>query len=112
MKRVLANIFRLTKKQSWLLLTGVFLALFMSAQDTAQIEEYVDQAEDTAFIKEKKEDHFTERSEYLQADSIRLRQVPGAVVDSLKKDDAFWYADYVFKKEEVKEKTFKERKQP
>ena len=35
-------------------------------------------------------------------DTIYLRRVPARVVDSLKKDDAFWYADYVLKKQKDK----------
>ncbi len=37
-------------------------------------------------------------------DTVELRQVPGSIIDSLKKDDAFWYADHVFEKKEAKEK--------
>lgn len=40
-------------------------------------------------------------------DSIELRQVPGRIVDSLKKDDAFWYADHVFEKKQKETKDFK-----
>jgi len=46
------------------------------------------------------------------ADTIELRQVPGSIIDSLKRDDAFWYADHVFAKKEVKEKDFKRRNLP
>jgi hypothetical protein len=40
------------------------------------------------------------------SDTLELRQVPGGIVDSLKKDDAFWYADHVFEKKQAKEKNF------
>ena len=48
----------------------------------------------------------------MPADTIELRQVPGSIIDSLKKDDAFWYADHVFDKKEVKEKNFTIGKPP
>jgi hypothetical protein len=37
-----------------------------------------------------------------ETDTIQLRRVPLAVIDSLKKDKAFWYADSVLKKQERK----------
>ena len=40
------------------------------------------------------------------ADTIELRQVPRSTIDSLKKDDAFWYADHVFDKKRSKRKKF------
>jgi len=46
------------------------------------------------------------------ADTIELRQVPGNIIDSLKKDDAFWYADHVFEKKEVKEKNYRLKNPP
>ena len=41
------------------------------------------------------------------ADTIELRQVPRSIIDSLKKDDAFWYVDHVFDKKEAKEKNYR-----
>ena len=46
------------------------------------------------------------------SDSLELRQVPVGIVDSLKKDDAFWYADHVFEKKQAKEKDFHKREPP
>lgn len=42
-----------------------------------------------------------------QKDTIQLRQVPARIVDSLKRDDEFWYADHIFAKRSVKEKRTK-----
>ena len=46
------------------------------------------------------------------ADTIELRQVPRRIIDSLKKDDAFWYVDHVFDKEKAKEKNYRSAKPP
>lgn len=46
------------------------------------------------------------------ADSIELRQVPGSIIDSMKKDDAFWYADHVFEKKATKETEVRISKPP
>lgn len=112
MKLIPGNIYPLNKKKFCLLLAGIFLVLLVQAQDTTRIEEFVDSTQITTTVGARHENHFTEKSEYPKADTIRLRQVPGTVIDSLKKDDAFWYADYVFKKKEVKKEPYKERKPP
>jgi hypothetical protein len=51
-----------------------------------------------------KSDYFNEISSHVISDTIELRQVPQRVMDSLKKDDAFWYADKTFKKKIKQEK--------
>ena len=53
--------------------------------------------------------YFEHKTNNALTDTIQLREVPGSVVDSLKKDDAFWYADKIFKKKEAKEKDSKFR---
>jgi hypothetical protein len=45
-----------------------------------------------------KSNYFNDISSHVISDTIELRQVPQHVMDSLKKDDAFWYADKTFKK--------------
>lgn len=55
-------------------------------------------------------DYFEHRTGF--ADTIQLREVPGSVVDSLKKEDAFWYADHVFEKKQPKEKKIRTGEAP
>jgi hypothetical protein len=110
MKFIPVHIHRFIKKKPGLLLAALLMALLATAQDSIQIDTAVDSTAQPAIVEAKNENHFTEKSEYQHADSFRLRQVPGAVVDSLKKDEAFWYADYIFKKKEVKENKREENK--
>jgi hypothetical protein len=84
----------------------LFTCVCVNAQDTAT-DTVVNEADsaiaiDTGYEHQIFFDHKTSLS-----DTIELRQVPGKVIDSLKKDDAFWYADHVFEKKQSKEKNFK-----
>jgi hypothetical protein len=112
MKFTRVHIHQLIKKKPGLLLAAMLIALFVTAQDSIQFDTAVDSTVQPAIVEAQNENHFTEKSEYQQPDSFGLRQVPGDVVDSLKKDDAFWYADYVFNKKKVKENKPEENKPP
>jgi hypothetical protein len=112
MKLIPGNIRLFIKKELCLLLPGILIALLVSGQDSIQPDTAIDSTIQAETAEVQNENHFTEKSEYQQADSLLLRQVPGAVIDSLKKEDAFWYADYVFKKKEVKERKREESKPP
>lgn len=89
---------------TWLcfLLTCVCVNAQDTATDTAVTEADSAIAIDTGYEHQIYFDHKASLS-----DTIELRQVPGKVIDSLKKDDAFWYADHVFEKKQSKEKNFK-----
>jgi hypothetical protein len=104
MKPVRENIFGLKR----LLLLWLFchFTCFLHAQDMAtdSISTEADSAIaiDTGYEHQIYFDHKASLP-----DTLELRQVPGSIVDSLKKDDAFWYADHVFGKKQSKEKSFK-----
>jgi hypothetical protein len=53
--------------------------------------------------------HITGRS---ALDTVEVREVPAHVIDSLKKEDAFWYADKVFTEKKKKEKNVKNPELP
>jgi hypothetical protein len=111
MKLVRENIFLLKRS---LVLAACFMLVCLSARaqdaDTVVVDPdstvTIEQA-DTGY---EHQIYFDNKASL--ADTIELRQVPGSIIDSLKKDDAFWYADHVFEKKEVKEKEFKPRSRP
>jgi hypothetical protein len=59
-----------------------------------------------------KTNYFDQLSNVSVTDTVQLREVPAAVIDSLRKDDAFWYADKTFGKKKMKEKEMKDSKLP
>jgi hypothetical protein len=91
------------------------LCINVKAQDTTITETVVEDADSAISIDQADTDY--EHRNYFEhkaalADTIELRQVPGSIVDSLKKDDAFWYANHVFEKKVAKEKNFRTGKPP
>ena len=115
MKLVRENIFL---PQRNLLLWASFLLVCATAraQDTTATKTIVEDA-DSAAISIDQADTSYEHQNYFDrkaanADTIELRQVPGSIIDSLKKDDAFWYADHVFAKKKAKEKNISADKPP
>jgi hypothetical protein len=50
------------------------------------------------------QNYFLERSAFLP-DSLSLRKIPDSIVQSLKSDADFWYADHVFKKNEPRKRS-------
>jgi len=108
MKPVLENIFglkRILLTWLWFLFSGVCSHAQDMTTDTVITEADTAIAIDTGYDHQIYFDHKASLS-----DSIELRQVPGKVIDSLKKEDAFWYADHVFEKKQPGEKNFKTRK--
>lgn len=80
--------------------------------DTVAANAYADSA-----IEVEQADTAYERSNYFElkgpdTGNIEIRSVPARVVDSLKKSDAFWYADYVFKKKEAREQEIRSSRAP
>lgn len=73
-----------------MLIVGVFISfLCLEAQEEDSTLQQDDGVVDTA-VKEESPQYFDIGS--VQADTIELRHVPAYIVDSLKNDDAFWYA--------------------
>lgn len=114
MKLVLENIFW---NQRGLLfwICFLFVCVTSAAQDTTVTETVADT--DSATISIDQADANDEHQNYFEqkaalTDTIELRQVPGSIIDSLKGDDAFWYADHVFEKKPAKEKNFRSGKAP
>jgi len=66
--------------------------------DEKYIEEQTDEVDDN-------EEYFL-RKEFTGgfSDSLKLRQLPDSVVQSLRQDDAFWYASEVFRKKQRQER--------
>jgi hypothetical protein len=94
----------------------LFFCATSTAQDTTITETVVEDA-DSAAISIDQADTNYEHENYFEhkatlADTIELRQVPGSIIDSLKKEDAFWYADHVFEKKQAKEKNVRTSKVP
>jgi hypothetical protein len=85
-------------KRTILLVTIVFsLHLLANAQtdeDTVHVEEL-------DVTKTEPESKFSPKYYDDTPDSFTFRKVPDNVINTLKKDDAFWYADSVFKKKSV-----------
>jgi len=83
-----------------LLIACFFISILSKAQndyhDTADVE-VADTVADTTMIEETP-NYFDYKTYGLQSDTIELRHVPIYVVDSLKNDDAFWYANAKLKK--------------
>jgi len=114
MRTIPGNIF-LHKERLLLWMCFLFTCFSTKAQDTTVADTIVAEADSGISIDQADTDY--EHQNYFEhksapADTIALRQVPGNIIDSLKKDDAFWYADHVFEKKAVKEKNFKARKPP
>jgi hypothetical protein len=97
------------------LLCFFFLFSGINAQENS-VRDTVITPNDSAVSVEEADTNYSQINYFDQkasmADSIELRQVPPRIIDSLKKDDAFWYADHLFEKKHEKEKEFKIRKPP
>ena len=113
MKLIYENISDFLKKQTPLLLVYFFISVITRAQTDTIAAPMTDN--DSAITIEQNDtiyertDYFEKNSINASPDTIHLRQVPGEVIDSLKKDDAFWYADYVLKKQKAKAEEIKTR---
>jgi len=87
-----------------------FLAVALSicacvaGQNTSDDTSSVQVTTDTV-ITEELPNYFENKNGNAAFDTIELRHVPGYVMDSLKNDDAFWYANTRFKKKIEKEHT-------
>jgi hypothetical protein len=94
----------------------LFICISAKAQDTTVTDTTIVTETDSAIAIDQADTSYEHQNYFehkaLPADSIELRQVPGSIIDSLKKDDAFWYADHVFDKKEAKEKNFRIGKPP
>jgi hypothetical protein len=94
----------------------LFICISARAQDTTVTDTTIVTETDSAIAIDQADTSYEHQNYFehkaLPADSIELRQVPGSIIDSLKKDDAFWYADHVFDKKEAKEKNFRIGKPP
>jgi len=93
----------------------LFTCMGAKAQDGTVMDTSI--AETDSAIAIDQSDPGYERQNYFEhkgspADTIELRQVPRRIIDSLKKDDAFWYVDHVFDKEKAKEKNYRSAKPP
>ncbi len=112
MKVMLDNIFRGFKKPLCLLVF-CFLINVILAQNNNQPDTNIVLTEDSSVAIEQPdsgvEHYFEHKTNEVLTDTIQSREVPANVVDSLKKDDAFWYADKIFKKKEFQEKDTKNR---
>jgi len=114
MRTILENMF-LHKERLLLWMCFLFICFSTNAQDTTVADTIVAETDSAISIDQADTDY--EHQNYFEnkstpADTIALRQVPGNIIDSLKKDDAFWYANHVFEKKEVKERNFTARKPP
>ena len=110
MKPILENIFLYFRKLIVLPVSFLLLHQCISAQNVVDTLETPQVQTDSASLIEQtdtsyeKSDYFNDISSHVISDSIELREVPQHVIDSLKKDDAFWYADKTFKKKIKPEK--------
>jgi len=94
----------------------LFVCITSRAQDTTVTETVITETDSAAVSLDEADTNYEHQNYFEQkvpvTDTIELRQVPGRIVDSLKKDDAFWYADHVFEKQHAKEKNFRTGKAP
>jgi hypothetical protein len=114
MKLVLENIFW---SQRCLLfwVCFLFVCVTSTAQDTTATETVVQRPDSAISIDEadtnyEHQNYFDHKA--ARTDTIEWRQVPGRIIDSLKKEDAFWYADHVFEKKQPKERNVRTSKPP
>src|SRR5438045_5716526 len=104
MKPIVENILLPARRLlSWICF--LFICINVKAQDTS-VDTMVGETDSAITIDQA--DTGYEHQNYFEhkaalADTIELRQVPHSIIDSLKKDDAFWYADHVFDKKKEKE---------
>ncbi|MFI5185919.1 MAG: hypothetical protein ACHQF0_04300 [Chitinophagales bacterium] len=119
MKLIPGNIPFVIKSQSSLLFFLFFisksiLGQHLSAHDTTDAPP----GDGDSAVMIEQTDTASERTNYFDhttgytADTVQLRQVPPDVIDSLKKDDAFWYADKIFREKKAGEKQAKDIKTP
>lgn len=116
MKTIRENIF-LAKTRLLPWICFLFVCINAKAQDTIATDTVAVVEDADSAISIDQADSNYEHQNYFEhkaalTDTIELRQVPGSIIDSLKKDDAFWYANHVFEKKEVKQKNFKVGKPP
>ena len=110
MKPILENIFLYFRRLIVLPVSFLLLHQCISAQNVVDtLETPQVQTDSTSLIEQtdtsyEKSDYFNDISSHVISDSIELREVPQHVIDSLRKDDAFWYADKTFKKKIKPEK--------
>jgi hypothetical protein len=83
------------------LLAGLFICSGAAGQNSSEDTSSVQVAADTAT--EEVPNYFDSKNSSGHFDTIELRDVPGYIMDSLKNDDAFWYANTRFKKKIEKE---------
>jgi uncharacterized protein DUF4129 len=84
------------------LVVGVSICSCAAGQNTSDDTSSVQVTTDTT-VTEEVPNYFDNKNGIGSLDTIDLRHVPGYVMDSLKNDDAFWYANTRFKKKIEKE---------
>ena len=115
MKLARENIF-LPQRSLLLCVCFIIACVTARAQDTTVTGNIIEDT-DSAGISIDQADTNYEHQNYfdhkaIRSDTIELRQVPGSIIDSLKNDDAFWYANHVFEKKKAKEKNISADKPP
>jgi hypothetical protein len=110
-KPVRENICFLTLRQSIVLCCLLMLSLSLVAQRHPSNDTTAEPpaSEDSTWVTEQgdssldKIHYFDHIDRSALEDTVRIREVSKQQIDSLKKDDAFWYAGKTFKKKKVKE---------
>jgi len=110
MNLIPGNIFIILIKRSFYLFCIIFFfcvtghAQHAPATDTVVISAHDDTSGETeqSGTGYEPSDYFDHYGDGTTMDSIHIRRVSDRLIDSLKKDDAFWYADKVFKKKKGK----------
>jgi hypothetical protein len=107
MKLIRPNIYFYSIKIIVLLVASVFTFFLSTGQtvytDTANVE--VSDTVVNSTTAQETPNYFEYKTYGEQPDTIELRAVPAGVVDSLKNDDAFWYANAKLKKEREESNT-------
>jgi Domain of unknown function (DUF4129) len=85
----------------FLFVTSLFICSCAVGQNSSGDTSSVQVTPDT--VTEEVPNYFDSKTSSGSFDTIELRHVPGYVMDSLKNDDAFWYANTRFKKKIEKE---------
>jgi uncharacterized protein DUF4129 len=83
------------------LVAGLFICFCAFGQNSPDDTSSVQVTTDT--VTDEVPNYFNSKTASGSFDTIELRRVPGYVMDSLKNDDAFWYANTRFKKKIEKE---------
>ncbi|HEY1870759.1 MAG TPA: hypothetical protein VGG71_06850 [Chitinophagaceae bacterium] len=102
MKLILENILLFLKRPAGLLLL-LFFGKNISAQDTAVATVIPDTTLTEQVDTSSMHTEYFDKKTSNVIDTVQMREVPGYIIDSFKKDDAFWYANRAFKRKKTKE---------